>query len=199
MLISPEYVRLNAEHHRTVPNYGSCGGNAANLVLVCQQLGTQDVLDYGCGKGNLAKQMPWSIKEYDPAIPGKDGHAEPADVVICRDVLEHVESDCLYAVLADLARCVKRIGLFSIATQRSWDVLADGRNAHVLQRPYDWWKKKLSDHFFVDSIQEVAQISYGVTGQILSGNSISYEKTMFIGGTMLYVAVTPKQKENGNG
>ena len=185
MLISTEYAALNAEHHRNDPSYGAFGGNTENLIHAAWQLGTRDILDYGCGKGLLAKRMPWPIKEYDPAIPGKSERPEPADMVICRDVLEHVEPECLDAVLADLARCVKKIGLFSISTAPSWDVLSDGRNAHLLQRPWKWWKEHLSRYFRVEGAQEVGQI----TGK-------GHE--MFIGGTSVYVAVTPK-KENGHG
>lgn len=185
MLISPEYAELNAEHHEKDATYGAYGGNAENLVHVCEQLGTRDVLDYGCGKGRLAACMPWPIKEYDPAIPGKDSSAEPADIVICRDVLEHVEPEYLDEVLSDLARCVKRIGLFSTSTGPSWDVLSDGRNAHLLQRPWNWWKEKLSEYFSIVGAQEVSQ----VTGK---GHQ------MFIGGTAIYVAVKPKRRgDNG--
>lgn len=180
MLISPEYVALNATLHRTTPSYGCGGGSAANLVRVCEQLGTRDVLDYGCGKGTFGARMPWPIKEYDPAIPGKQGPAEPADIVICRDVLEHVEPECLDAVLADLARCVKTIGLLTIATGPSWDVLPDGRNAHLLQRPAAWWRPRLSEYFRVAGMDERSQITAGGSHQL------------FIGGTELAVAVTPK-------
>jgi len=186
MLISPEYVALNAEHHRIVQSYGAIGGNSANLVYLADQMRTRDILDYGCGKGNLARHMPWPIKEYDPAIPGKNAAPEPADIVICRDVLEHVEPECLNAVLADLSRCVKRIGLFSTVTGPSWDVLPDGRNAHLIQRPWEWWKEKLSAHFSVGGGQEWQQIS-------------RYGEQMFIGSTAIFVIVTPKRKENGHG
>jgi 2-polyprenyl-3-methyl-5-hydroxy-6-metoxy-1,4-benzoquinol methylase len=185
MLISPEYAALNAEHHQKDGSYGAFGGNAENLIHACEQLGTRDVLDYGCGKGALAARLPWPIKEYDPAIPGKDSPPEPADIVICRDVLEHIEPEYLDAVLADLARCVKKIGLFSTATGPSWDVLSDGRNAHLIQQPWEWWKERLSPYFTILGAQEVGQI----TGK---------GHRMFIGGTAIYFAVTPKH-EGGNG
>ena len=187
MLITAEYAALNAEHHRLCASYGVRGGNAANLVHVAEQMGTRDVLDYGCGKGNLSRQMPWQIKEYDPAIPGKEHQAEPADIVICRDVLEHVEPECLEAVLADLARCVKRMGFFSMATGPSWDVLPDGRNAHLIQQPIEWWRERLSRHFCVAQMQEWWQLS-------------QHRDQLFIGGRAIFVSVTPKRRgTNGSG
>jgi len=185
MLISPEYAALNAELHREKRSYGGVFSRAANLIRVAEQFGTKDILDYGCGKGMLAKVIPWPIKEYDPAIPGKDALPEPAELVICRDVLEHVEPECLDAVLADLARCVKRCGLFSIATGPSWKTLPDGRNPHLIQRPCGWWKEKLSKHFAIDSVQEISHIS-------------GKGHRLFIGGSTVFVAVTPKRR-NSNG
>jgi hypothetical protein len=35
------------------------------------ELKTTSILDYGCGKGYLAKALPFPIWEYDPAIPEK--------------------------------------------------------------------------------------------------------------------------------
>lgn len=185
MLISPEYAALNAELHRTRAEYGWYGGNAEKIAWYSERIGTRDILDYGCGKGNLARRMPWPIKEYDPGIPGKDAPPQPADMVICRDVLEHVEPDCLHAVLADLARCVKRVGFFAIGTGPSWDILADGRNAHVLQRSFAWWKTILLRYFRIEHMQEVGQIS-----------GKGYR--MFIGGSVVYFTVTPK-RGNTNG
>ena len=179
MLISPEYAALNAELHRQKESYGGIFTNAANFSRVADYYGTKDILDYGCGKGVLAKALSWMIKEYDPAIPGKDGPAEPADIVVCRDVLEHIEPECLEAVLSDLVRCVKKVGLFTIATGPSWKTLADGRNAHLIQRSCAWWREKLSAYFSIDGIQGRAQI----TG---SGNR------MFIGGSTVCIVVRPK-------
>lgn len=182
MLISPQYKALNAELHEKKASFGGTKGNVGNLVKIAEGLGTQDVLDYGCGKGAFGKLMPWPIKEYDPAIPGKDDQPAPADIVICRDVLEHVEPECIEEVLADLSRCTKRLGLFSIATGPSWKNLSDGRNAHLIQQPYQWWKERLEKYFRIDGISETAQIS-------------EHGSQMFIGGSTLFVAVKPKLRE----
>ena len=181
MLISPEYAALNREHHGRTPGFGAWAGNAAHLVRVCEQLGTRDVLDYGAGKGALARSMPWPIQEYDPAIPGKQRRPRPADIVICHDVLEHVEPACLDDVLTDLARCVKRLGLFSTVSAPSFDVLPDGRNAHLIQHEWAWWEPRLAAYFSIDGIQQWRQI-------------IQQREQMFIGSTAMFIAVSPRKR-----
>ena len=110
---------------------------------------TRSVLDYGSGKGYLGKELPFPIWEYDPAIPGKDQSPRPADLVVCTDVLEHIEPEKLIHVLRDLSRCVLKVGYFVIHTGPSGKVLADGRNSHLIQQPPEWWRMKLKKHFIL--------------------------------------------------
>ena len=69
--------------------------------------------------------------------------------MICTDVLEHVEPEYLSAVLADLKRCVLKVGYFVIATGPSEKFYADGRNAHLTQQPAPWWIARLEAFFQV--------------------------------------------------
>lgn len=152
-LISPEFKELNARLHRERLEYGVGGGKHADTVIkLAKSNNTTSILDYGCGKGYLSKAIPWPIWEYDPAIPGKDISPRPADLVICTDVLEHVEPDKLIFVLDDLRRCTKQIGYFTIHTGPAKKQYADGRNTHLIQQGIDWWRKKLSRFFFVAKI-----------------------------------------------
>ncbi len=82
-------------------------------------------------KGLLAKGIDVVTSEYDPAVAGKDLPPEPADLVVCTDVLEHIEPDCLDDVLSDLARLTKKVLLVNISTRPAVKVLADGS-----QRPH---------------------------------------------------------------
>lgn len=154
-LISAEYRDLNRALHKSNVAYGVGGGKHADTVLkIADKLGTHSILDYGCGKGYLAKQIPFPIWEYDPAIPGKDESPRPADVVVCTDVLEHIEPDKLLPVLADLKRVVKKVGYFTIHTGPAQKTLADGRNAHLIQQHRQWWKNRLKAFFQVGKIIE---------------------------------------------
>lgn len=151
-LISEEYRALNIKLHETSLAYGVGGSKHADLVkTIAEKLKTTSILDYGCGKGMLAKELPFPIWEYDPAIPGKDSQPRPADVVVCTDVLEHVEIEKILRVLDDLHRCT-RVALFAVIhTGASGKTLEDGRNSHILQRDAGWWRRQIECFFRVDS------------------------------------------------
>lgn len=164
-LISAEYRDLNIKLHRENLAYGVSGSRHVVTVLkLAKTLKTKNILDYGCGKGELGKKIPWAIAEYDPAIAGKEESPKPADLVICTDVLEHIEPDRLNFVLDDLRRCVLQVGFFVVHTKAAKKVLADGRNAHLIQQGAGWWKKRLEKLFNVGSIIERGPELYIVVG-----------------------------------
>lgn len=161
--ISMEYTQLNSKLHTDNLAYGVGGGKHASTVIkLANNLKTTSVLDYGCGKGYLAKALPFPIWEYDPAIEGKTDSPRAADLVVCTDVLEHIEPDKLLYVLEDLKRCIKKLGYFVIHTKASTKSLSDGRNAHLIQEGKEWWRAKLSKYFtLIDkSIIEKAPLLY---------------------------------------
>jgi 2-polyprenyl-3-methyl-5-hydroxy-6-metoxy-1,4-benzoquinol methylase len=152
-LISTEYRSLNSQLHRENLAYGVGGGKHAERVLkLAESIKTTSILDYGCGKGYLAKAIPFPIWEYDPAVQGKQDSPRPADLVVCTDVLEHIEPEKLAYVLHDLARCVKQVGYFTIHTQAAKKTLPDGRNTHLIQHGEDWWRKRLDRYFTIGKI-----------------------------------------------
>ena len=154
-LITADYRELNRQLHVSNPLYGTSGVKHIETVLkLAEGIKTQSILDYGCGKGLLAKGLPFPIWEYDPAIEGKDELPRPADLVVCTDVLEHIEPDLLKPVLADLARCVKKVGYFVVHTGPAVKKLTDGRNAHLIQQGKAWWEKVLGKFFDVAKIVE---------------------------------------------
>jgi uncharacterized Rossmann fold enzyme len=158
-LISEKMRELNWKLHQTRPEYGAGGARHAKVVISLVETlkkssehGMPSVLDYGCGKGGLARALPFPIFEYDPAIPGKQGSPRPADLVIATDMLEHIEPDKLLFVLDDLRRCVKQTGYFVIHTGPAKKSFANGLNTHLIQNGFDWWKKKLSKFFLVAKV-----------------------------------------------
>ena len=149
-MLTEEYRSLNKELHESNPGYGNNGKKWADKIYdLAMSIGTDDILDYGCGKGTLSKNLPFSIKQYDPAIPKYSQTPEPSDIVVCTDVLEHIEPEHLDNVLNDLKRLVKRMGFFVIATRPAKKVLSDGRNAHLIQENERWWLPKLCDRFSI--------------------------------------------------
>lgn len=169
-VISAEFRELNSRLHRDRLDYGVGGGKHADTVkklvagLVKPENPTPSVLDYGCGKGYLAKALPFPIWEYDPAIVGKDELPRAADLVVCTDVLEHIEPENLWAVLEDLQRCVKQVGYLTIHTGPAQKRYADGRNTHLIQRGKGWWEKKLSKFFKVAKVFPIGPELHVVVG-----------------------------------
>jgi hypothetical protein len=149
--ISAEYAEQNRLLHQSNPTYGvSVVRHKDTIAKIYKTTECTSLLDYGCGKGLLAKNLDFPIWEYDPAIPGKDKPPRPADLVVCVDVLEHIEPDYLEAVLFDLARCVVKVGYFVISTQPALKNLPDGRNTHLIQQGREWWKEQLSKYFVLE-------------------------------------------------
>ena len=57
----------------------------------------------------------------------------------CTDVLEHIEPECLEHVLDDLQRLTRKVAFLNIATRPAKKILADGRNAHLIQQQLPFW------------------------------------------------------------
>lgn len=150
LLISEEMRQANKLLHDR-GDYGSRGHRWKACVDDIMQRGNcQSVLDYGCGKGGLKAALPqYDVREYDPAIPGKDALPEPADLVLCADVLEHVEPELIDNVLAHIASIAIKFAMLSPSTKAAKKTLPDGRNAHLIVQPASWWRRKFSEHFFL--------------------------------------------------
>ena len=153
-VITEEYRRLQQELHKN-PNYGVASiGFAPVVKSLIEQVGAKSLSDYGAGKQNLKKALELEIdyRPYDPAFP-EYGPPQPADLVCCIDVLEHIEPDLLDNVLGELKAITVRFGFFSIHTGPAHKVLADGRNAHLIQKPSSWWLPKLCEHFEIEALR----------------------------------------------
>lgn len=158
-LISDKYLALNAELHNRNNKYGGKGDAWADRVIGYLRLSNANsYLDYGCGKKNLLNEIETRSSEwgfpymgegktfgYDPVTA--PGNPEPADFLTCNDVLEHIEPELLYNVLADIASKIKVQGLLVISQRLANKRLADGRNAHLIVEKTPWWMKRLEMHF----------------------------------------------------
>jgi len=156
--ITEEYRKLQQELHKN-PNYGIASLEFAPLVaeiIKAAQIGS--VSDYGAGKKNLFKGLqqlgitPTDYFPYDPAFP-EYGHPEPADLVCCIDVLEHIEPDLIDNVISELALITRNLGFFSVHMGPAAKFLADGKNAHLIQKPTSWWLPKFCMYFDIVQLQ----------------------------------------------
>ena len=158
--ISDHQLALNQSLHQVDPNFGnrSSGPGAERLPLALLRMHEKglcsSVLDYGTGKGllveRLRRELPEAVKVmgFDPAVERwSTRHEEPFDIVTCLDVLEHIDIDSIDAALQDIKRLTKLFCYVIIDLQPAVKRLADGRNAHVLLAPPEWWVSRFSQNF----------------------------------------------------
>ena len=149
--ITEAYRELNRQLHTDNETYGTGGHKWADMIgSLATEMKTTDVLDYGCGKQTLRAKLPYVVG-YDPCLAGLDEQPLPSDLVVCTDVLEHIEPDCLEFVFDDLVR-VTGCTLFAVvATRHAEKTLADGRNAHLIIEDAGWWMRHFFNRFNVQS------------------------------------------------
>ena len=149
MLISEEYRKMQAILHEN-PHYGVASMQFAEIVArAMRENGITEVLDYGAGKQRLkegldALGVQYTYHAYEPSNPEFAGEPEPAQMVVCIDVLEHIEPDLLDNVLEHLFSKAKEYVLLTVHTGPAGKTLPDGRNAHLIQQPPKWWIPKFA-------------------------------------------------------
>jgi hypothetical protein len=160
-LISEDYRALQRQLHED-PNYGKASLQFAPIVAELIELaGAGELLDYGAGKGRLGLSLrefvkrPLTVHHYDPAVPHWAARPRPCAFVACIDVLEHVEPDFIDNVLEDLKRVTIGVGFFTVHTEPAFKQLPDGRNAHLTQRPAQWWVPQIMERFELVSYNRV--------------------------------------------
>lgn len=106
------------------------------------------IIDYGCGKGKLLESITTKYGitgvGYDPGV--KEFMAtpkKPADLLVCTDVLEHIEPAKIDNVLAHIDSLFTKSAYLLIDTIPAIKNLADGRNAHLILENQDWWTNKI--------------------------------------------------------
>jgi cyclopropane fatty-acyl-phospholipid synthase-like methyltransferase len=141
-LISDSYLKLLIEAHAE-PNWGtSAEAHIEDVCSLIAKYGADTVLDYGCGKGVLSQVI--DVTNYDPATYPE--LPNPHDLVLCIDVMEHVEEGSVSAVLSHIASLTKCAAFFVISCQPAVKKLADGRNAHITIQEPKWWRDQLIKH-----------------------------------------------------
>ena len=160
-VISKQQRQLNAalhQHNSTFGNRADAAGLASKLpeaLSRMHELGIcTSMLDYGTGKGKLVQRLraelppTISVQGYDPAVAEfAQRPSEPVDILTCLDVLEHIEMASIDAVLREIHALTRQFCYLVIDLQPAVKTLADGRNAHILLAPPEWWTTRLAQLF----------------------------------------------------
>lgn len=153
-LISPEYQKQQTEFHTLRTDYGTSATRHVETVRnFAEQLKTRSILDYGCGKCYLQKGLPFPIQNYDPCMPEYRRRPNPAKIVVCTDVLEHVEPECLMSVMDDLQALTQDLLFVTVSNRPATKFLQDGRNAHLIVESPNWWMTWFLPRFALHSFQ----------------------------------------------
>ncbi|AXQ68676.1 methyltransferase [Caulobacter phage CcrPW] len=158
MLISTQYQALNAQLHADIATYGAGGWQWIGPALkFAEHLGVRTILDYGCGKASFGEWTPgdYVVLPYDPVT--YPGERPACGMVVCLDVMEHIEPDCLDSVLRHIRSKAERGAFFVIAMRPAQKTLADGRNAHLIVEDAKFWINKLHEHFTSTEIVNIGR------------------------------------------
>ena len=160
MLISDNAKAQQQTLHES-GTFGTMGEQYAPLVAeIVNRLEVNHLLDYGCGsKLSLAKGLRGKVRHafqyqaYDPCVPEFESAPVPAQMVAAIDVLEHIEPDRIDDVLDNLYELVESVGFFTVACRAAKKTLPDGRNAHLIQQPPEWWLPRLMARWELQTYQ----------------------------------------------
>lgn len=128
----------------------------------------KSVLDYGCGKGGLVLALKKtlcsdiSIRGFDPGIEEYSTMPkEKFDIITCVDVLEHIDRHAIDAVLNQIKNSMTGFMVFIIDLIPAIKSLADGRNAHILLAPPEYWASKINQAFDYSICFNVGELKNG--------------------------------------
>ena len=158
-LISQKYKLLNKELHDTNKTYGKGGAKHLKAVKkIRESYNCDTVLDYGCGKATLSEKARFAVNNYDPCIVKYSARPDPADLVVCTDVLEHVEIDLIGNVIADIHRLAVKVTYFVIALRYDKSkTMPDGSNPHKIVQPASDWIELIGDYFVIENMDELKE------------------------------------------
>jgi hypothetical protein len=167
--ITESYLSEQKKLHEN-PNYGIASLLFSPIVAdIIRQTGCKSVSDYGAGKKRLKEGLQQAGVDlshtqyfaYDPVFP-EYGEPRSADLICCIDVLEHIEPEFLDNTLIRISELITYIGFLSVHMGPANKKLADGRNAHLIQKPGSWWLPKISQYLEIIHLQSHEMMGSGI-------------------------------------
>jgi len=156
MLISEEHKSKFYKLHISDPEYGGESVEYSPIISnIINQTRVDTVLDYGAGKGELARNLTLdhrvAVHLYDPSLPDISDTPDPQQLTVCINVLEYVEAEYLGEVLDDLKRCTEYM-TFIVITED--------------ERKMEDWLPKIMARFRVESLVRDNQDFYVVATNV---------------------------------
>lgn len=142
-MFSAEYeALLRRQHAETKWGGDQKFRHMDELLPLLRSVDARTILDYGAGRESLANhvlrdELPYKVYSYDPGT-GKLG-THVVDVVVCCDVLEHVEPHCLEGAIEELARLAHGAMYLVIALRQAKALMVDGSPQHLIVETSDFW------------------------------------------------------------
>ena len=171
------FIEASMALHKTNSNYGkaseySTKGTMKYGLTIPKAVSAADkiqpirhILDHGCGKGGLV-----SVLNEDTSVSGKAYGYDPGieefalnprnsyDLITSIDVLEHIGREYITSTIAEIKEINTGFFFFCIDLLPASKKTHDGRNAHFLIAPSDWWIQQIKYHFKIVTAIEVGQM-----------------------------------------
>lgn len=158
-LVSDKYKEELINIHKKYPNkWGTRIFESRWRFLVCHFIvfiKAKTILDFGSGKGTLGKMVCNELRKfknfrdlnwinYDPGIQAFLNLPKKAvDIVVCLDVLEHVEPELINVTIETIYSLTKHLGIFAISLKES---IIDNKNMHLIVEKKEWWLNKFKQY-----------------------------------------------------
>lgn len=155
------YLDQCRQHHERSKTFSGrgCRKHAATILKLADQVDARSALDFGCGKAigygetiaghpegtTLESILGFEVTKYDPAVP--QFSEEPTgkfDLVFCTDVMEHIPEEDIDYVVHRLASLTRKALFVTVDTGPAKKILPNGENAHVTQKPGEWWEARFA-------------------------------------------------------
>ena len=164
-----KYSTYGAASEYSNPNSHKYLLTIPKAVQSCQKIDPQimTLLDHGTGNGGLPKIINIEAPTiqavgYDPAVELFSKKInQKFDIVTSIDVLEHITRDDINRTLDEIHNATNKFFFFCIDLIPAIKQTSDGRNAHFLLAPSDWWLGQIKNKFNIVTAIEVGELENG--------------------------------------
>jgi len=132
----PKFLEVaNPRKGQTVRDLG-CGTGRGGAALADAGLKVTQY-DFAVNCRDTGIDLPFVQHDLTKAVPG-----DPTDYGYCTDVLEHIPTDDVPAVLRNVCTSARRVFLqISCVPDHMGGLI--GEQLHLTVQPHDWWKEQL--------------------------------------------------------